>query len=136
MPETHFPRIALSRLKRSRGPVPTKALYPGFTVFSPSSRFMLSLPVDIGRRHRCKCTVRASYQGRLYVSNFPFCCCFCRVNSYFLRRVMVKRITQVWIGLVLSLQLNQQKVQKLILPCVHGNRNVFWHYRNESIFLL
>jgi len=32
MPETHFPRITLSRLQRSRGPVRSRAFYPGFTV--------------------------------------------------------------------------------------------------------
>jgi len=32
MSETHFPRITFFRLERSRGPVPSRALYPGFTV--------------------------------------------------------------------------------------------------------
>jgi len=34
MPETHFPRITLSRQLRSRGPVPSRAIYPGFSVLA------------------------------------------------------------------------------------------------------
>jgi len=106
---------------------------------SPCSRSMLLLPVAIGRRHRCKGTVRASNQGRLYNSNFPFCSSFCKVSWFvlfwFLWRVIVKRVTRVdRFGFVTIIKPSNM-FRSWFCQCVNGNRNVFWHSRNKCIFL-
>jgi len=55
IPETHFPRITLPRLWRSRAPVPSRALYPGFTVLISNDCFptLLDNRVCGGSKAQC-----------------------------------------------------------------------------------